>query len=762
MNKSQIAAGALLSTALLQVGEANAPDTSSSPTALEDIVVTARRREERAQTTPISVTAVTSAMLERQNIARPSDLTRTVAGLVAVPSIAHDGGAAIFIRGIGATDNALSVDQPVALYRDGIYLGHGTLAGNTNLTTIERVEVLRGPQGTLFGRNTSGGAINLVTRDPQGEFGFDQRLRYGSFDEFLSSTTVDTGELGKTGLSAVASYEHRQRHGYVSAPTRPSNLDPGAIRSETLFVKVRGEWQKLLLNYSYDLFDLHSVTPAFQITKGSSTFVSYFGLSPSYGGTALTISPQRLGTLDSQDRPGGKSPEAKSLTQGHALNAQYSFSDALTLKSITSWRKFDAPTLPFSVGPDGLRGLTVKSPTVPVPVYVQFTGPDKHIQVSQFSEEMQVQGSLGEFNYTGGGFYFSESGSEYTPGGYVVALSPRLGFPLGNLIRYAISNDSKAAYAQLSYKPAWIDDRLELTGGIRHTSDRKRVSENDTRVRSGARTFDNSTWNVSLKYQWNPELMTFVRVGTGVRSGGFNIHAGTGQNFLFLPERAATYEGGIKSQFLDNHVRVNAGVFYTEYRDLQVTTITGGTSGSLAGATYNANATYRGGEVELQVVPAQGLTISGNVGYVDPKYSQIFLVSPGGVLTNYASTAKFPYLAKLTANLGIMYEVPVSFGEFVGNLNYSYLSKRYFGISNIVGQSPANEFIASPAFGLLNGRISLADISVRHMKAEVSFWMDNITDKAYRQAGLDFGSLGFAGNVYGVPRTLGVDVKLKL
>lgn len=226
---------------------------------IETVVVTARRRQEAAQAVPVSVTALTEAALERKNFMQPEDLSSSVAGLISMPQATFPGGNTAFIRGIGATETLLTIDPPVAQYRDSVYIGHTSTLGNVDMTTLEQIEVLRGPQGTLFGRNTTGGAINFVTRAPRAEFGVTQRLRYGSFNELMSATTIDTGKLANSGIAGVLTYQHRQRDGYIDDPTARDARDPGSYANDSVLAKLHGEWGRFNVNYTYD----YTWTPPF-------------------------------------------------------------------------------------------------------------------------------------------------------------------------------------------------------------------------------------------------------------------------------------------------------------------------------------------------------------------------------------------------------------------------------------------------------------------------------------------------------------------
>jgi iron complex outermembrane receptor protein len=734
-------------------------EAEATGSGIEDIVVTARRREESAQKTPISIAAVAPMKLRETNIQQPQDLDKLVAGLVTTPQSSYGGGFNAYIRGIGATESSLSVDPAVGTYRDGIYMGHSSTGGNQSLSTIERVEVLRGPQGTLFGRNTTGGAINIVTRAPKENFGVIQDLRYGRFSEIQSVTTVDTGELGKSGLSAVVSYDHRQRKGYVDDPTVSGKYDAGAFNYESIFAKAQGKWGGLTLTYVYDHFTQRSVDPGQIPTIVSPTVQAYFGNSPNLGGAAFVTSAKRLGTYDFLDFP-----RQKNRNRGHAVTAQYEVNDSLTLKSISSWRYFHGSGLYNSYSNQGMLGRTVQSPVVPIPVFLGAfgnVGIGKGQITHQFTQEVQALGTIGEVGYTFGAFHLAEHNTEFNNGTFFFALSPTLATISPSTSFIYTDNKSDAVYGQLSYKPGWLEG-LELTGGIRYSADDKHTDQRAAIVRVGDKTFKNTTWSASASYQWTPTVMTYARVGTGVRSGGFNIRASTaGQTFLFKPEKATAYEAGIKSQFLDNHVRVNGSLFYTDYKDLQVTTyVATTTGGGVSGNTFNAAATYKGGELEVLVIPVDGLTLNANLGYVKPKYKSIFLINPATNLPqNYASTAHFPYVAKTSFNAGATYDIPVSIGTVALHADYSYVSKRWFHPSNLPNLNPFNDQIASPAHGIFNSRAAIRDIEMGGSKLEVAFWVNNVFNKFYRVSGLDFGALGFAGNTYNPPRTFGVDLR---
>ncbi|MFD2498239.1 TonB-dependent receptor [Rhizorhabdus histidinilytica] len=208
---------------------------------LEEIIVTARRREEAMQDTPISVSALSSASLERSNVQALDDITRLMPNVAIQAQSGFLAGNTAFIRGIGSQEPLLSVDSPVGIYIDGVYIGRNN-ASNLELVDLERIEVLRGPQGTLFGRNTTGGAISMVTKKPASEFGVEQKVTVAQYDEYAARTRIDTGLLGETGLSATLSYMHRQRDGWLNNKYAKGSHTQGALNTDAVWAKVHGEW----------------------------------------------------------------------------------------------------------------------------------------------------------------------------------------------------------------------------------------------------------------------------------------------------------------------------------------------------------------------------------------------------------------------------------------------------------------------------------------------------------------------------------------
>jgi iron complex outermembrane receptor protein len=771
--RSRLHLSLLAGVALASLGCAAAPAiaqtaANTSAATLGEVTVTARRREESLQTTPVSVTAINSETLEAINFNRMDNVARVVPNVNLTPNIGSLGGNSTYVRGIGSGETVLSVDMPIAQYQDGVYIAHGSTVGNFELQDAERVEVLRGPQGTLFGRNTTGGLINVITRRPAHEFGVHASAGYAGFDEWYVKAFLDTGELGDTGLYATVGLFHRQRDGYIDNPNQGSHMDPGALDSNGATIRLRGDWGRFKFDYTGDYVRSSGASAAFQVRYLYPNLAGYYARSPSLGGQPLVVDPtRRLDTISYLRQK----PQAQEV-QGHAVTLTYDISDEITFKSITAWRRSTARSSTSYAGP-GLRGVCA---TGVCDLFLYYAD-GKAVALTTQQQEFQLLGGHDSFNWQAGVFYYREKGKDTNPSFFSLVNNARPAAPLtapagtssvfaASNQRYVVKGESVAAYGQASFKPGMFDRKLELTAGVRYTEDKKHVDQVLPGVRTGDVKFDNVSFLASVNYQWTDQIMTYARYGTGYRSGGFNVRAsfsttGVTNPFLFKPEKAKSIEGGIKSRWLDNRLQVNLGVFHTDIDNLQVNQFVGGNS--TTGGTVNASARYDGAELEITAAPTRGLRITANVGFVSPEYKSFPLLTTAGQIIDVGSSGKFQYISKWTTNLALDYTFePTSYGELSARLDWAWNSDRYFHVSEL--QNPFNRRISDPGHGTLNGRITLADIRMGESRAvwELSVWGENLTNEKYFVAGIEFGpSLGFAGNIYGMPRRVGVDARLK-
>ncbi|AHE55095.1 TonB-dependent receptor [Sphingomonas sanxanigenens] len=801
-NKTRLAAHAAVIALAVGASSAHAQTAAADPApeaaplsdqGIQDIVVTARRQSESLQKTPISITALDSVALEKINVQSVEKVAQIAPNLVISQQSSSLSATSINIRGIGQTDPSLGLDTAVGIYLDGVYVARS--AGSIfDLVDLERIEVLRGPQGTLFGRNTTGGAIQLVSRKPADAFGFLVKGGYGTRDNWYGRLRVDSGEWGDSGISVSGSYLHRQRDGYFDNALTPDSQDPGSLNVDAFAVGIRGDWGDFQLSYGFDFDDRTGAPGFFQTVALSADARTYYSRSPNYGGPALQFVGPDTRLFSGLQQPGGPGDTYISHTrsQGQNLTLSYDFSDALTLKSITGYRKLLLENVLGLSGQGDLQGLVLDfaSPTLTsvgsVTPYNGFNSPQRQ---KQFSQEVQALGKVGDFNYVLGAYYFRERVSERNNQSLTLVLSPFalpfLGFPtavqdalvaqgvdliglnLNPVAAYSQVSKSYAAFGQVSWKPQALDERFELTGGIRYTEDKKSIFLQNTSngVSSvvgpprGNVKYTNTSFLGSVSYQVTPTALVYAKVSTGYKSGGFNPRADTLNTFD--PEKLTSYEAGTKLDLFDRHLRINAAFFYSKYDDLQVPQFAAGTGGASTLLVNAGSADFKGVELEVTAVPTRGLTLSGSLGYTDPNYKSFLFRNPNtNEITDVADTARFPNVAKFNSNVAVEYVFPpMDVGSLSARASYSYRSHVYFYPNDEV--NPFQQDVDSPATNTVDARIALSDIPIGgRAKAEIAVLGENLLNEDQVLYGIDFGSLGFGGKFYSEPRRFFVEFKL--
>jgi len=745
-----------------QAPEAAAADTKEGQ--LDTIVVTARRTRENLQTTPVSVTAMSGEMLDKLNIRDVVATAQFTPNLAIGQQPASLTAASVYIRGIGNASPSAVSEQGVGIYLDGVYIARSAGA-IFDLVDLERIEVLRGPQGTLFGRNSVGGAIQLVSRKPANELGFEAKAGYGTFHDWYARGRLDTGLIGGGPIKASIAYMHRQRDGYFDNTLAVSSQDPGALNSEAVTAAVQGDFGDLTVNYGFDYNTRKGVSSFFQVVAASDDVKTYFGSSPLFGGPAFQIGTAGLREGEQQpalDLDGRPTFNVKARVYGHALTLNYEVSPALTIKSISAYRNYrqdganglsgNGSLLGFTLSPMLFVDGTVEPTGVqPVTPYDGYTPQRQH----QFSQELQFLGQSGAFKYVAGAFYFREKSSEanYQTLTYVLP-GGEAGVNLAPLQQFFGKARSYAVFGQLSYAPG----DLELTGGVRYTHDRKWLTlAGDVQPNlDGKVSYNNMSWLVSANYTFRPGLMGYARVSSGFRSGGINPSA-TEIN-IFAPEKVVSYEAGIKAEWFDRRLRTNLSAFYVDYKDLQISQFLAGTGGATSAIVNAGRVAYRGVEAEITAIPVPGLTLDASLGYTSPKYKRYDYVDPLSDETiNVASEARMGQAAKLNAHAGAQYEHDLGIGVLLLRADYSYRSTVYFHTLDRL--NVFNRDIRSRPDHNLRARIGLSDLSAGSGKLDIGVWGDNLTNDRNIDFGIDFGDLGYASASFKKKRTFGVDAR---
>ena len=716
---------------------------------LDEIVVTAQTRAENLQETPLAISALSSEAIEQRSITGIGNLSALAPSLTVTRGTSGPTNASVFIRGIGNSDPILTADNPVGLYVDGVILARS--AGSAfEMADIERIEVLRGPQGTLYGRNTIGGAVNIITRKPADEFGVQQKFSYGNYDNFMSRTVIDTGELGSSGVRATLTYMRKDSDGYVDNSYTSDGHDPGANHTDAARVALSFDNGGIFrANYSYDYNRNKGYPAAFQLTAVRADFPAFFAGSPAAGGGTLTYSPKRLDDI-ALDKNGAIIDKV----QAHTLTLELDLGENATLKSLTGYRKWRQDVgASDQDGNGGLLGrIAGQGPTLqPVNLFGSSALRHQH----QWSQEVNLIGKLGTaLDYVLGAYYFQEKADENNPQQFAV-ITANGAVPRTTLVDYKHKSTTTALFAQATWHAT---DKLYLTGGVRYTWDKKRLEQTSPVARDLKKSFSSFNWSATIDYKFTDDVMAYARVATGYKAGGFNARSFDNG---FDPEDLTSYEIGLKTEMLDRRLRFNATAYHATHKDVQVSSFQAGVNGAVATTENAGKARYNGVELEVNAVPVDGFTAYATFGYVDRKYKEFVVFNQAtSKFIDIADIAKFGQSASTTASAGAQYEFPpFSFGKLAARLDYNYQSKRYFGSNPLT--APFLDQIKAAPRGLLDARLTLSDISLGGGSASLSLWGKNITNKKYRMVGIDFGQLGFAGNIYGEPMTYGADLTFK-
>jgi iron complex outermembrane receptor protein len=609
---------------------------------IADIIVTAQRRAESLQDVPIAISAFSAEQLEAQGVSNTLELGRFVPNLVAQNNTGIGSANSYYLRGLGSTETIATFDPPVGTYVDDIYLSRQN-ANNLSLFDVERVEVLRGPQGTLFGRNTTGGAINVIMREPGRDFGGYVELGYGRFNKVLGRASVDVPLADSVAIKLSGYFENDD--GYAKNVTTGERLNDndgwGARLGARAEVSDRVRWTGSYMHI---------------VSKGEN--ILNFECNPANQSDCKG----RFVTTGLREKGGPPSPYAPLVISGRKAN--YGLGQEAETDIVTSNLEIevaDRTTLSFITGYvsltqqfgldffDGRGGPSLAAPNPPVRGFPRggfvILNDGQH---EQFTQEIKLNGSLGNgfVEYVGGFFYIDELNrtdfadvfsifSPAVPGGIGLLLGDRT---LRN------RTEATAGYVQADFN---ITDQIKLTAGVRYTDETKTFSIRDNRPSCNDGTLEATclddanlvaqtgvripgrqntkiwTPRFAVNFQPNKDLLFFASATRGFKSGGWNAR-GTAPNQLlpFDPETVWSYEAGLKSDWLDGRFRANLTAFWLDVSDLQtISGLVNPTTGAITFLTRNfADYRNKGIEAEFTFLPVEGLNLYANIGYQDDNY----------------------------------------------------------------------------------------------------------------------------------------------
>ena len=764
------------SIAMVASGAASAQSTARN-VALEEIIVTAQKREQNLQNVPIAVTALNAETLNMFRVTNTEDLSNLAPNL----NVQNQGRGTvpqINIRGVASGVSAAEVDPKIATYLDGVYIGR-TIGSIFDMADIERVEVLRGPQGTLFGRNATGGAISITTAAPTGEFGLSQDVSMGNFNAQRFRTILNLPSVGP--LSVKLSYLYDKNDGYSDnlIPGRTLDLrlrnpemgvltyaeNLGSKNVEAFMLAANLDFDAITVDYRFDYTDSVTVGAPVQqvgIIGATAPLVDAINqFQPLYGGiTNLSATPLRDVAAATSEEP--------LLIQGHNVTLNWEINDNLSVKSITAYREMDQRPAVYDLGATGgwafsaaqlgallqgdVGGILANPPGPNDSFFSLLTA--RALSQEQFSEELQLTWTTDQYTLVGGLFYFREEAEArnvlgvFQPVANGVAIPTPFDAIFGSGVNSTdTDNSSIAVFAEGTFHAT---DKLDITVGLRRTEDDREINLLDISATSGGGSlgeglyklsYGETNYNVVLNYNWADDVMTYAKVSTGFVAGGIL------NGISYEPESITSYELGLKSQFLDNRLRLNAAAFYMDYEDLQVQLFEDGVQ-----SFENAGQVeITGLEIEMDAILGDGLTLSTTLGTYDYEYKEYIR---GGV--NVADQVRPIRAPDLNARISLQYD----FGQQVlGGAPFMRLDSRYLSDGENTafasGFPEADRLSQRDAYWLLNARAGIMQIPMGSAVSSVSFWVKNL---------LDEDEINVFGNEvinmtaqYSVPRSYGID-----
>lgn len=734
---------------------------------IDQVVTTARKREESVQRVPGTISVLPEETMRRLGVESLDDLAVIAPNLLVAPDNVSTRTSRITLRSQVQNDTLITVDPAVGLYLDGVYVARSA-ASLFDLVDVERVEVLNGPQGTLYGRNTTGGAVTITANKPTQEWEGRISAGVGMYTDGPAShngANHDVSAVVNVPLSDKVAARFVGQSSGLAGFSENTLLGRDMDDDRTLSWRASIAWQ---VSDDVDVLLIHDgmrsrgherLTQVSQIVpaglnpncsladpdpvNASACAINLFLTGGQWGGAALDGDPRRgeQNSLVLTGEPGRMASDV----QGAALITTAHL-DGIVLKNISAWRQlrqfssFDFDGTAFDIG--------------------EAVQTDRQHQMStEFQLISDNEGAPLEWLL--GVITLREAGRTDNTARALSFLNPTN--PFSTTGRGV--NSTAGAYGHLIWK---LDDIFSLVGGARFTWERKELTADSRDALMGclvpdelnldlasggcrgefAKDFTKVTWEAGANAQLTQHTLLFARLSTGFKSGGFNLRAKSEVSFEpFKPEKVLSVETGVKTSFLDGRALANVTVFYADYTNIQRTdfTLEGGNLTTII--TNAASANVWGGELELDLAAADGLRLRGTAGLSIARYRSFDFAGQD------FSDKRFPLAPDFSAGIAAIYTLPVDWFDADWTLigDFTWRSRTYEDVAN-------TESLAQGAFGLLDLRL---DVEPRDSQVRVSVFCKNATNKTYRTTGTTFlDQLGWAFSQYGAPRRVGMQVDL--
>lgn len=718
-------------TAFAGENENDVTDEPSQDFVLDEVMVTAQKRTENLQDVPISITAVSDSRLEDLSAREVSDVQNFAPNVDFGNTVTNDN-PAIRVRGISTSASNVGFEAGFGLYIDGVYMGRNS-ALNQTLADVELMEVLRGPQGTLFGKNTTTGALNISTRRPSDEFDFNAKLDIGNYGQFrqcyyTSGPIIDDKLAGKITLFKD------KRDGYYK------NLNPGT--HDAIDEDQKGTRGELRYTPNDDLdialrFD-YAESDRFAFAYNIAEDDTHDYIHPMLGYQGPVNFPGNNSSTISQD----DTTEERTIS-GTSISADYDFGDGYTITSISAFRD-------LSINMAGDLDMTA---------YDILTF-DKESEFKQLTQELRIASPADQkFVYVAGLYLYSQEakGSDSYYFDLYRGLAPQ--WATYDDIQLKTSSEVDTISAALFLDSHYsITDRFKFLFGARYTIEKKELEISQTSLfglsafypdvapMTDDRTDKEISPSLGLSFSATEDLTIYGRVSRGFKSGGWNASlltpTSTTDSISFDPEYLTNYEVGFKSELLDHRLRFNSSVFYIEYKDKQLS-VYRGLEGSIT--TNAGEARSMGFEAEIDAMPTNNLRIAASIGYADAEYTKY---DPDDTVIGDELDGSPMEGPKWTYNINLTYVYPTSFGDINAGLMYS-------GKSESIGEPEDPEGTKFGATQLVNLRLG---VNI-HDKWKIVAWCNNVLDKdnvIARRENYNMIFVNMDVENYDAPRTFGL------
>ncbi|MBI1186218.1 MAG: TonB-dependent receptor [Alphaproteobacteria bacterium] len=710
----------LVATALSAFGIGFAAPVLAQDATSDEIVVTAQRRAENIQDVPASVTALSAAQLEERQVADVLDLQYQTPNISIATGTGTANSARIFLRGVGEDESRGAVDPAVGVYVDGIYIGR-QVGSLLDLVDIERIEVLRGPQGTLYGRNTNGGAIKLISVRPQNEASLDLGATVGSDGRLDFRGTGNYAFTPDTAVRVTAL--HRERDGFwrltPNGAFAAQARDVGAVETDAFRISLshqfNPDWDILV---AYDYTDDNSDPTPDSAAPTNDADGDVFTIEPLPGVTCSAATPAAFLPIGCFTAYGSQIE-----SQGASVNITGEIGN-FTFASLSGYRQME-DELASRIG---------------FP-YLQQTDQD------QFSQEFTITSNFaGPFNFVAGVYYFTEDVQLDT-----VFVSP---FSL------TFDTESTAVFVQGAFD---VTAQGTLTAGVRYTDETKDFFganlSNAALTRTASQDFENTSFTLKYDHQFTDNLMVYGAYSTGFKSGGWSPDCFSA-TACFLPvaeETLDSFEIGFRGDLFDRRLRLNGTYFFNSYENLQI----GATVPGLGFTRFNVDETeIQGVEVEFDLAVTDNFSITGNLGVLDGEYTSVTLAQAGGLTNSGASCPGGVVTVECALGLelknapeykgvvGFVYRTPLHGGELSLRGDVQFEDDSW----SLVANGPPHALTDPGA--VINARVGWESPGGRW---RVALWGQNLTDEEYWRA-----STAQSFSVYAAPPlTWGVDLGVR-